>query len=278
MKVHPNAMIHWDDIACRRDHTHRTRGVMVALGGPTDFRDCAPVPYALARHFEMFVWDPDEHPVDGGPYCPAHDAVSATIVSHGIWEPRETTIALHALSTAVPEAVCVDIGAQLGWYSLLAASCGLDVIAIDAEEANLRLLTASAEANGWGDHVTTLRTRIGRETPALELRRVALAKIDVEGAEDEAVRILWPSIEAGLVDHILMEVSPCFAGYYPDLLATLAERYRIFTLPPKQRPPISLIDLCALEPYRIDDRPDLKSVVAGWHQEDVFMVREDLAW
>lgn len=284
MTPHPNAMIHWEDIRCQRGHErHESRRVQVVLGGPTGYQDHAAVPKKLARHFEMEVWDPQVYPVDGGPYCPAHDAVSATIVSHRIWEPRETIVALHVLTEAGPRTAMIDMGAQLGWFTLLAASCGTPVLAYEADGENTRLLCTSLEANDWRSLVQMAPFRITSETPELELPDVpiALVKLDLEGAENEGIRMLRPSIEAGLVDHLLIEVSPVFAGYYPELVADLVDvGYRAYTLPPRQRPPVSLIDLACLEPYRIDTftRGVLMKLVESWHQEDVFFVREEVAW
>lgn len=284
MTPHPNAMIHWDEIRCQRGHKHHASlRTTVALGGVTGYGDYAPIPKRFARQFEMAVWDPLTHPVDGGPYCPAHDAVSATILSHHVWEPRETTIALHVMEGADRTSAVIDMGAQLGWYTLLAASCGLPVLAYEADAENQRLLLSSLDANDWRSLVQLVPWRINESTPELYLPdvRIALAKIDLEGAEDQAIRMLWPSIEAGLVDHLIVEVSPVFADYYPELVVRLVDAgYRAFTLPPKQRPPVSLLDLCALEPYRIDTlaRDALAKWVADCHQEDVFFVREEMAW
>lgn len=279
---HPNAMIHWDEIACQRGHDHHeTVRTTVVLGGPTGYPDLPSIPKKYARHFEMEVWDPKQYPVDGGPYCPAHDAVSATILSHGVWEPRETILALHALTTAEPGAVMVDMGAQLGWYSLLAASCGVPVFAFDADADNLATMQVSVDANGWGDLLSAHQMRIDRGVIARFPVPIALVKIDLEGAENHAINMLRRYIEMGLVDHLLIEVSPCFADYYPGLVVWLVNvGYRAYMLPPKGRPPISMVDIVAMEPYRIDTLNSyaLAELVASWHQEDCFFVREEVAW
>ncbi|MEX2253025.1 MAG: hypothetical protein WD649_02635, partial [Thermoleophilaceae bacterium] len=253
---HPNDMTTWEAIGCQRGHVeHSTRLVTVELGGPTGYRDLPPIPEQHARRFKMEVWDPDAHPVDGGPYCPAHDAVSETIATLGVWEPCETTLTLAVCSTAAPGSVVLDYGAQIGWFTLLAASCGIDVLAVDADADNLRLIQASAKRNAWDAIVHTSHARVGPDsTPAAPAERVRLVKIDVEGAEGEVVRCLWPSIEAGLVDHLLGAVSPVFAGYYPDLVADLVDAgYEAWMMPPKRTPPVPFRSLpLHLEPYRID--------------------------
>lgn len=81
--THPNNMAAWSEIKCQRDHEHHTRRVHIDLSQQHGYHDYPQVPKDLAVSFDMDIWDPALHPVDGGPlYCPAHDAVSETIVSH----------------------------------------------------------------------------------------------------------------------------------------------------------------------------------------------------
>ncbi len=279
---HPNDMRSWGEIACRRSHEHTRRRVTVDLAQRHGYLDLAPVPARLARRFEMMVWDPVMHPVDGGPYCPAADAVSETIVNQRIWEPTETILTLAACCAAHDDSLVVDFGAQLGWFSLLAASCGLDVDAIEADPENARLLAASCELNGWSDSVSVTVQRITEASGPILMRPIALAKIDVEGSERDAVAMLRPSIEAGLVDHLLIEVTPLFADYYGGLVADLVEQgYRAWRLPPKNVPPFRMMFLPEdLEPWRISDLPraELVALVDSWRQEMVWFSRPGAKW
>ncbi len=278
---HRNDMRWWPEITCQRGHTtHESTLVDVDLSVPHGYADLPPVPPSLARSFGMFVWDPSVHPVDGGPYCPAADAVSETIVRQRIWEPAETILTLTACKAAVPDLV-VDFGAQVGWFSLLACSCELDVLAIEADAENVGLLRASAQANGWAGVIDVVHDRITEATETLPAGAIALAKIDVEGSEREAVRMLRPSIEAGAVDHLLIEVTPVFADYYGTMVADLVrDGYRAWRLPPKSIPPVRFATFPDdLEPWRISDLPraDLIALVDSWHQEMVWFSRPD-AW
>ncbi len=86
----------------------------------------------------------------------------------------------------------------------------------------------------------------------------------------------------GLLDHMLMEVSPCFAAYYPDLLVKLiAAGFRVYLLPPKRQPP-HVIDEPErdLAPFRLDTlgTEKLRETVANWQQEDVWLRRENASW
>lgn len=282
--THPNDMTAWDDIACRRGHTaHRSRRVRVDLARPHGYADLPAVPQRLAKAFDMAVWDPAAHPVDGGPYCPAHDAVSETIINAGIWEPSETILTLAACSAGPAGSWMVDFGSQVGWFSLLAASCGLGVLAIEADEENRRLHTLSNEANDWGGYVSMIPERIGPDTPALDpVRHITLAKIDVEGAERDAIRMLWPSIEAGMVDHLLVEITPVFADFYGSLVIDLVDAgFQAWVLPNKSIPPAHLDDLPGdLELGRISDlsRLSLDMAVNSWHQEMVWFSAPHARW
>lgn len=280
--THPNDMTQWADIDCQRGHeTHDSVPVAVGLGVVEHgYHDYPQVPQRLARNFVMEVWPPEKYPVDGGPYCPAHDAVSATILSHHIWEPRETILTLSVLSSPEPGLV-YDIGAQLGWFSLLAASCGRHVIAFDAEAENLRLLASSAEANGWEDSIELVHVRIGAQAPVPENDgRIRLAKLDIEGAEEAAVDGLWPAIEEGRLDFMMMEVSPCFHEGYPELVQrVVGAGYRAYALPPKRQPPWPLDDPeHDMEAGRLDTLTGMRDLIAGWHQEDVWFAREGVTW
>lgn len=279
--THPNDMTTWSDIRCQRGHgarDHVTREVEITLGGLTGYRDLAPIPARFARSFKMLVWDPEVHPVDGGPYCPCHDAVSEAIVSAGVWEPSETIATLSACSAT--SGSFVDFGAQLGWFSLVAASCGLTVHAYEADADNMAVLEKNFALNGWSDRLVTHLERVGPRSEPLEVDRIDLAKIDLEGAERDGVKVLWPKITEGRVDNLLIEVSPVFADYYPDLVADLvSEGFRAYELPPKRRPPHRFDVLPRdLEPWRIDTRLDLRDYVASWHQADVWFTRPDASW
>lgn len=285
---HRNDMSGWPEIACRRGHAeHATRTVHVDLAHH-GYHDYPQVPAHLVKEFGMVVYDPKIHPVDGGPYCPAHDAVSATIVSHGIWEPAETIFVLEACRTAEPDQIVVDVGAQLGWFSCLAAASGLDVYAYDADAVNLANLEWTALENGWNGVVEERRihlryARIGVDEAFLPIAPTRLVKIDVEGAEDKAIEWLDPLLSADLVDFMLVEVTPVFeTGYYPDLVCDLVCRgFDPYLLPRKSDPPAEMDDPFGLGAFGSllplpTDPAELAPLVASWNQENVVFARRGL--
>lgn len=280
MVTHPADMTAWPAIACERGcSAHAIRNITVDLARPHAYADLTPVPARLAALWPMVVWDTSIHPVDGGPYCPAHDAVSETILTTGVWEPRETVLALDVLH---PGDTFLDLGCQIGWFSMAAMSRGARVIAVDADPDNLAMANMSAQQLLSGRFTARLE-RIGPGMDPFTIQPYRLVKIDLEGAEADAIDLLWDAILDDQVDHVLMEVSPIFkpGNHYPDLLSRLVRYcgYEAYFLPPKSSPPTVYVDAESfLAPYRIDDRADMRQLVADCGQEDVWLRRKGAAW
>lgn len=80
--------------------------------------------------------------------------VSNRLREEGIWEPYETALVLSALQ---PGDVFVDVGANIGYFSVLAAALvGADgaVFAFEPDPENCRLLRHSAELNDQQQRIT----------------------------------------------------------------------------------------------------------------------------
>jgi FkbM family methyltransferase len=86
--------------------------------------------------FQMYVHDPT--------IC---RFVSGEILQKGAWEPGLTSRLLQKLGPAANGRVFLDIGANIGWFSLAAAAAGHRVIAIDALRTNVELFLRSLEEN-----------------------------------------------------------------------------------------------------------------------------------
>lgn len=149
--------------------------------------------------------------------------VGAHILNAGIYEPHVSKVLKDRLR---PGMTLVDIGANIGYFSLMAASLVGEegrVFAVEPNSQNAKLLKASQQANGF-DNITIIQTAAGRElallslnpshsnavtsqtsgeleklltqstVPCLKLddvipaqRRVDGIKIDIEGAEYDAL-------------------------------------------------------------------------------------------
>lgn len=91
--------------------------------------------------------------------------VSAAIAASGVWEPQETRFLLDTLR---PGDVFVDVGANIGYFSLLASrrvgSSGA-VLAFEPEAANYALLEANCRLNHC-DNVRCFQVALGEENAA----------------------------------------------------------------------------------------------------------------
>lgn len=172
------------------------------------------------HHTTMTVFNADLYHEPG--YCMGDDDVSRTICSVGHWEPVESASFVNAIRGSSDRGVVIDFGAQIGWYSRLASVYRCPVLAIEAVPEHVDLLRQNtpstvAIAMMWVD---------GTVYPisATNAPRVACAKIDIEGGEVHAMWMLSELLDAGLVDNILMEVSPVFNDTYPGIIRDLMGR------------------------------------------------------
>ena len=146
-----------------------------------------------------------------------------------------------ALSRGVPKgSLFVDVGANLGYFSLMAASLGYTVASFEPMSRNARKLSRSVARNGFAGRVSLYQNAVGtadgrlvslRETDALNqgvfgvdyvdtvsLSSVLLfaasqstgahiVKVDVEGLEPDVLRGARQWICARSVRHVLIEFS-----------------------------------------------------------------------
>lgn len=93
-----------------------------------------------------------------------HDLyVSRRIREEGIWEPYETSLLLSLLQ---PGDVFVDVGANIGYFSILAASLVGDtgaVFAFEPDPDNYQLIGASALHNGLQDRIIAVCAGLSSE-------------------------------------------------------------------------------------------------------------------
>lgn len=273
-------MVDYQQIACQRGCEHHPlRLVSVDLSRPHAYRDCTSVPSDLAVRFELFVYD-QALVTAGAGYCPADDAVSATIVECGIWEPVETVMALRALRTARQGQWFVDMGAQIGWFTMLAVTNVVPVLAFEADQANVRTLRETLYLHRDVVHPSTMveHVRLDERTPTCIGRPVRLLKLDVEGAEHHGLRVMRQMLERE-VDFVMMEVTPEW-GRYVDMVQWLIDDcgFDLYLLPDKRMPP-HMIDgtRASLAPWSVDP-VDVKAAVESRAQQDVWLARRTVAW
>jgi FkbM family methyltransferase len=148
--------------------------------------------------------------------CDPKDIIQATILHFGVWEPEITEIVASIVRRGD---IAVDIGANVGYYSLLFSKLGAKPIAIEPHprlaheiEENDRLnafnirieAVAVTERQGTVQLYEAPRTNVGMSTlmpgrftksidvpgatlidilKPFDLKRISLFKIDIEGSE-----------------------------------------------------------------------------------------------
>ena len=159
--------------------------------------------------------------------------VSRRIREEGIWEPYETSLLLSMLR---PGDVFVDVGANIGYFSVLAASVVGEsgaVFAFEPDPDNFSLLRRNVALNGQQASIVAVRAALAAETGTGELflsednlgdhqiyttgdgrhslpirlvngsdylgdrlSRMDLLKIDTQGSEYQVMAGLWPLLVA----------------------------------------------------------------------------------
>lgn len=268
----PGGMTGWASIGCAvtEPHEHKLTTVTVDLSQPHGFYDYPQVPERLVPPpFTMPVWDQTAAPA-ADEWCPARDAVSETLLNLGIWEPPETIVMLDVFGRMPNGSLFLDVGAQLGWYSRLAQLSGLDCWLFEADPDVYKVLTHQGEA--WMVTNVRISPSTARINPLRPGGRRYCTKIDVEGAEPEAVEMLWPIIEANRMDFMLIELSPTFHDRYPSLVRRLmGTGFDMGTIPDKSTPPATLNSLDDLRWITYPD--EAADWVAGQHQINALFAR-----
>lgn len=169
----------------------------------------------------FYVFNAPRYSVHPGAYCPGQDAISDRLMVEGFWESTDSKPIAEILEQGDRSKLVIDFGSHIGWYTIMAAKLGYDVLAIDADAENLRLLTATAELHGVQDKITMHHAWVDEQfTLARNVQcDVELVKIDLEGNDALAVAACWPFIDR--VRNLYVEISPIFNGGYPQLVDKL---------------------------------------------------------
>jgi FkbM family methyltransferase len=167
--------------------------------------------------------------------------ISNYIRKHGCWEPITTEVLIEVFRSS-PGSTFVDIGANIGWFSLVAASEGVPVVAFEPVDENYQIFRQSIDVNGWGDRIDLRGIAIGEEKGSLiinispnnmgvcstrdirssgthcqlcDVERLddilntgpLVVKVDVEHMELNVLRGMEKLFQKGLVTHLVMEIS-----------------------------------------------------------------------
>ena len=137
------------------------------------------------RGIRMYVYDAASYKDSRG-YCTGDDVLSRSVIATGLWENWDTKLLLE--NRVFQGHHVIDIGSHIGWYTLIAASFGCPVTAIEGDKENAQTLMKNVELNGfkdvevfneWIDEGWTFDKDIDGQ--------IDLIKIDLEGKDGAAV-------------------------------------------------------------------------------------------
>ncbi|CAL1544808.1 unnamed protein product [Lymnaea stagnalis] len=94
--------------------------------------------------------------------------VSAHLKNEGSWEP-ENVEAMYQAHQMFPDLALVDLGCNVGVFTLPAARMGMEVVAVDAMLKSLKLLQRSLLINGLSCHVTLIHNALHRKRQQMRL-------------------------------------------------------------------------------------------------------------
>jgi FkbM family methyltransferase len=162
--------------------------------------------------------------------CDPSDFIQSTILTFGVWEPEVSSVITNRLAEG---GVFVDIGANVGYHTLLAAKLADKIVSIEANPIAFDLLSKNVAQNAINNirmvnkavsdkaglltlydpfpgsdqgSVTTIEARGGAKLATIEcapldeiltpdeLKQITLIKIDVEGGEIPILRRLLDRI------------------------------------------------------------------------------------
>src|SRR5215471_19198125 len=97
---------------------------------------------------------------------PSDRVVGAWLMWHGGWQRREIDQAIAVLAASgrlTPDAVFVDVGANIGTHTVYALRTGRvgRAVAFEPEPKNARLLRMNIETNGLADRITVIEKAAG---------------------------------------------------------------------------------------------------------------------
>jgi FkbM family methyltransferase len=194
-----------------------------------------------------------------------HNGVSPSIAIDGWYEPEQTELLRKILKKNM---VFIDVGANIGWYTLLATSIigpGGTAIAFEPEPVSLSLLKKSIKRNEFkninlfnqcvssdndkktlwiatgncGGH-SIMRPSVGSSSISvpsitldfalenLKIKNVDILKIDAEGAEPEIIKGAHKCLKQRMIQNIFLEYSSSTWQHDKDLFLEFVEPFEVY--------------------------------------------------
>jgi len=193
--------------------------------------------WAHVEHGKASFWINTHNPVEQDIY------ISGTVHQKKIWDPYVWNMLMSIFDRHPPsEGIFVDVGANLGYFSLMAASMGYQVAAFEPMHRNMAKLASSVKRNVFADRIKLYMLAASHETGAVvsmeathktnsgngkivktshgardtaetirldEIlnQNVVAIKIDVEGHEAHAIQGASKLLCSNIVRYVIIELS-----------------------------------------------------------------------
>jgi FkbM family methyltransferase len=88
---------------------------------------------------------------------------------------HEPVLTAHILDRLGPGNTFIDVGAHVGWFSVLAAARGARVLAFEMQAGLIPLINESISLNGYDERITVVPAGLGRQCGLIPYRRESLS-------------------------------------------------------------------------------------------------------
>lgn len=231
-------------------------------------------------YFNLFVYDWKLYRNTVG-YCAGDDVLAQSVELQGVWEAFETLLFIDILKRGNGKNLVIDIGANVGWYSVIAGRMGYKVKAHEGDEEIAEVLKLNGRLNEFemeldGEFISTLSKRVIAPLDG----EVEFWKCDIEGSELSAFRKYEDYFKEKKVKYAMFEISPVFNDSYPVLIKSIQEcGYKVFKVPQKGMKYMEEYEvnpLGSVLKYELIETSDWFEYLRDVRQEDYLFVRSDL--
>ena len=151
------------------------------------------------------------------------DIISYCLENDKCWEPFQTEITTEILKNNL-NGTYIDIGCQLGYYSILSSIIGNNTISIDSCNYFLDIFKETIKTNDLQNikiinkHVDN-NFNINDYISATDI--ISLIKIDIEGYEHCVINSLDVLFQNRKIENLIIEISPKLNNTYTDICKKL---------------------------------------------------------
>ncbi|MEN3234198.1 FkbM family methyltransferase [Methylobacterium ajmalii] len=174
------------------------------------------------KSFDIDIVDRKDEDNDGTEVF--NDGISECIKQHGFWEPFETEIFLHIYkSLYAKDDAFIDVGCQLGYYSLMHLALGVDIVTFERNPVYTRYFNRSILKNKFMYPRRSFNCNVGSFTDGSVLclddalsgiKSILSIKVDTEGAEPDIFRGAKKVLKSRVAKSMIIEFSPRFTTEY----------------------------------------------------------------